>query len=145
MAPQGRACRPTWRREHLLEPKERLLQRFYEDQQPSKQVAPWFIKEVIAPSVVHADGIWLDGIGPDNGAYMCSGVCCGYGAENSPLVQNEIDAHCKAQTEATTQVQKYLIANGGWGAQACFGYKSGSKLPGSKDTPAQARRNCALV
>ena len=100
-------------------------------------LAPWFIKEVIAPSLVHADGIWLDGIGPDNGAYMCSGVCCGYGAENSPLVQSEIDAHCKAQTEATTQVQKYLIANGGWEAQKCFDYKSGSKLPNSKDTPAQ--------
>lgn len=85
--------------------------------------------------MVHADGIWLDGIGPDNGAYMCSGVCCGYGANNSPLVQHEIDAHCKAQTDATTQVQKYLIANGGWEAQKCFDYKSGQSLPNSDDDP----------
>ena len=32
-------------------------------------LASWFIKEVVAPSLVHGDGIWLDGIGPDNGAY----------------------------------------------------------------------------
>ena len=67
---------------------------------------------------------------------MCSGVCCGFGAKNSPLDQAQIDGHCKAQSEATTQVQKYLIKNQGWEAQKCFDYKGGSKLPNSKDSPA---------
>ena len=43
-------------------------------------MSDWFQKEVVAPTLVHADGIWLDGIGPDNGAYMCAGVCCGFDA-----------------------------------------------------------------
>jgi hypothetical protein len=91
----------------------------------------------VAPTLVHGDGIWLDGIGPDNGAYMCSGVCCGYGAQNSPLSQPEIDAHCKAQAEATTAVQKYLIQNQGWEAMKCFDYKSSHDLPPHKDSPVQ--------
>lgn len=102
-------------------------------------LASWYIDDVVAPSLVHGDGIWLDGIGPDNGAYMCSGVCCGYGASNSPLVQAEITDHCVKQAEATTAVQKYLIKNGGWEAMKCFDYKSGSSLPNAGDSPA----NCA--
>ena len=66
----------------------------------------WFIEKVVAPSLKVADGIWLDGIGPDNGAYMCSGVCCGFGSHNSPLVQDEIDSHCEAQAEAKRTVEK---------------------------------------
>lgn len=95
---------------------------------------------MVKPTLVHSDGIWLDGIGPDNGAYMCAGVCCGFGATNSPLNQAQIDAHCKAQSAATTMVQKYLIANGGWEAQKCFTYvKAG--LPTKKDTPAKCVAN----
>ena len=97
----------------------------------------WYLEKVIKPTLVHGDGIWLDGIGPDNGAYMCAGVCCGYGANNSPLVQPEIDAHCAGQYAATTKAQKYLIANGGWEAQKCFDYLSGDKLPTKADSPAQ--------
>eukprot|EP00658_Telonema_sp_P-2_P041866 TRINITY_DN29992_c0_g1_i2.p1 TRINITY_DN29992_c0_g1~~TRINITY_DN29992_c0_g1_i2.p1 ORF type:complete len:438 (-),score=93.92 TRINITY_DN29992_c0_g1_i2:314-1627(-) len=99
-------------------------------------LAKWYIDSVIAPTLVHADGIWLDGIGPDNGAYMCSGVCCGYGASNSPLVQTEIDAHCDAQFEATTAVQKFVISRQGWEAQACFDYLSGTELPNADDDAA---------
>jgi len=102
-------------------------------------LASWFIKDVVAPSLVHADGIWLDGIGPDNGAYMCSGVCCGYGAHNSPLSQSEIDAHCEAQAAATTQAQQHLIQNGGWEAMKCFDYKNGGELPNARDSP----KSCA--
>lgn len=40
-----------------------------------RNITPWYISDVIAPSLEHADGVWLDGIGPDNGAYMCAGVC----------------------------------------------------------------------
>lgn len=99
-------------------------------------LADWFLEDVVKPTLVHADGIWLDGIGPDNGAYMCGGVCCGYGATNSPLDQAEIDSHCKGQTDATTKVQKYLIANGGWEAQKCFDYKGGHELVTQADSPA---------
>lgn len=98
---------------------------------------------------IHGDGIWLDGIGPDNGAYMCSGVCCGYGASNSPVTQPEIDSHCAAQAAATTQLQRWLIANGGWEAQKCFNYNApsghgdesdvtdmgGFSLPSASDSP----------
>eukprot|EP00656_Telonema_subtile_P029299 TRINITY_DN32447_c0_g1_i3.p1 TRINITY_DN32447_c0_g1~~TRINITY_DN32447_c0_g1_i3.p1 ORF type:complete len:341 (+),score=81.41 TRINITY_DN32447_c0_g1_i3:141-1163(+) len=100
-------------------------------------LADWFLKEVVAPAMIHADGIWLDGIGPDNGAYMCSGVCCGYGAHNSPLLQPEIDAHCDAQAAATTQVQQWLIGMGGWEAQKCFDYVEVNKLPTAADSPGQ--------
>ena len=98
----------------------------------------WFIEKVVAPSLKVADGIWLDGIGPDNGAYMCSGVCCGFGSHNSPLVQDEIDSHCEAQAEATTAAQSYLIANGGWEAMKCFDYLAPGThgvLPSAADTP----------
>ena len=80
-------------------------------------VGDWYLEDVVKPTLVHADGIWLDAIGPDHGGYMCAGVCCGYGATNSLLNQGEIDLHCKGQPDATTKVQQYLIANGGWGAQ----------------------------
>ena len=49
---------------------------------------------------------------------MCSGVCCGYGAHNSPLDQAEIDAHCKAQADATAAkrlgvtIEEYLAQQG---------------------------------
>jgi len=105
-------------------------------------LSAWFLKEVIAPAMVHGDGIWLDGIGPDNGAYMCGGVCCGYGAHNSPLDQQEIDAHCKGQSDATTAAQKWLIANGGWEAQKCFNYKTGG-LPTAKDSPSSCASKLA--
>ena len=37
-------------------------------------VQEWFLDAVIKPVLSDGfDGIWLDGNGPDNGAYMCSG------------------------------------------------------------------------
>jgi hypothetical protein len=50
-------------------------------------VGDWYLENVLYPSLVHCDGIWLDGNGYDNGAWMCSGFCCGYGAQNSPQVR----------------------------------------------------------
>ena len=92
---------------------------------------------MVAPALTHADGIWLDGVGPDNGAYMCSGSHPPYGAKNSPLVQSEIDAHRKAQTDTTTELEKYLVQNGGWvgGGGKCFDYKGISDLPTQMDGP----------
>jgi len=97
-------------------------------------LAGWFLEEVVKPAMVHADGIWLDGIGPDNGAYMCSGACCNYGNDNSPLLTAEIDAHCAGQAAATTEVQRWLIANGGWEAMKCFNFLSSKDLPTASDS-----------
>ena len=59
----------------------------------------------------------------------------------SPLLQPEIDAHCDAQASATTAVQRWLIARGGWEAQKCFDYIPGgthaTELPTARDTPTQ--------
>ena len=72
----------------------------------------WYLEEVIKPALNYSDGVWLDGNGPDNGAWMCSGICCGFGAKNSPHNQEEIDAYCAAQHNVTTTAQSWLIANG---------------------------------
>ena len=98
---------------------------------------------------------------------MCAGVCCGFGAQNSPLHQAEIDDHCAAQQAATTKVQRWLLANGGWEAMRCFNYLSkevgpnargasgghvtddeptlldaaGLELPTAKDTPAMCAKH----
>ena len=36
-------------------------------------VREWWLDNVIKPTMVVADGAWIDGDGPDNGAWMCSG------------------------------------------------------------------------
>jgi hypothetical protein len=46
-------------------------------------VGDWYLEHVLYPSLLHCDGIWLDGNGFDNGAWMCSGFCCG--AKNASL------------------------------------------------------------
>lgn len=66
---------------------------------------------------------------------MCSGICCGFGADNSPHNQAEIDAQCAGQVNVTTAVQKYLIANGGWEAMKCFDYLDLRTLPSASDSP----------
>ena len=95
-------------------------------------LADWFLDNVIKTAMVHGDGVWLDGIGPDNGAYLCAGLCCGYDASNSPLLQSEIESHCDGMTAATTQAQKWLIANGGWEAMKCSDFMSVETGPNVK-------------
>ncbi len=34
-------------------------------------VQQWFLENIVKPTLVVGDGVWLDGDGPDNGAYMC--------------------------------------------------------------------------
>eukprot|EP01063_Lacrimia_lanifica_P007479 TRINITY_DN14786_c0_g1_i1.p1 TRINITY_DN14786_c0_g1~~TRINITY_DN14786_c0_g1_i1.p1 ORF type:complete len:431 (+),score=45.98 TRINITY_DN14786_c0_g1_i1:105-1397(+) len=97
----------------------------------------WYLNAVVKPAMVHADGIWLDGIGPDNGAWMCSAAWGPYGPDNSPLNQKEIDAHCAGQTAAATAAQQWLIANGGWEAMQCFDFLGPDVLPTADDDPAQ--------
>lgn len=40
-----------------------------------KLVQDWWNANIIAPAMKLADGVWIDGDGPDNGAYQCSGSC----------------------------------------------------------------------
>ena len=101
----------------------------------NEKVQKWFVDEVIAPALTHADGVWLDGIGPDNGAYMCGGVCCGFGASNSPHNQQEIDAHCDGMRAATTAAQQYLVAHGGHELMKCTTFLGSKQLPTAKDSP----------
>jgi hypothetical protein len=85
-------------------------------------VGDWYLENVLYPSLVHCDGIWLDGNGFDNGAWMCSGFCCGFGAHNSPQNQTMIDGFKTAQLAVTTRGREHIIANGGFDFN-CFQYK----------------------
>jgi len=104
-------------------------------------VGPWFLDAVVKPAIegtgAYADGVWLDGIGPDNGAYMCSGVCCGFGPDNSPHNAAEIAAQCAGMKAASTAVEKYLTEHEAFEVQKCFEYTKGTDLPNAKDSAAQ--------
>jgi hypothetical protein len=104
------------------------------------EVQKWYLENVIIPALDYADGVWLDGIGPDNGAYMCSGECCGYGAHNSPHNQEEIAAQCAGMLNASTAVEEYLVQHEAYEVQKCFQYTSGAKLPNAKDSPSQCAK-----
>ncbi len=78
-------------------------------------VRDWFVKNIIAPTLTVADGAWLDGNGPDNGAYMCAGICCGFNSSNSPhSTQTQVDDFCAGELETAIASHKYLIENGGY-------------------------------
>lgn len=87
------------------------------------------------PALDHADGIWLDGNGYDNGAWMCSGVCCGYGPTNSPHNAHEIEQFCLEQKSVATTVRKELIAHGGFDGLNCMTFRGSVHLPVADDAP----------
>ena len=59
-------------------------------------VRDWYLDNIIKPAMTHADGVWLDGDGPDNGCYQCSGsyswgnLPAPYPAQNA----SEVDWRC---------------------------------------------------
>ena len=85
-------------------------------------VGEWYLEKVLYRTLRHADGMWLDGNGYDNGAWMCSGICCGFGPTNSPHNQSEIDRFCTAQTAIATRGRQHIIRSGGYDFN-CFTYK----------------------
>jgi len=97
-------------------------------------VGDWYINNVLLRSLEHADGIWLDGNGYDNGAWMCSGICCGFGAQNSPLNQMQIDSFCAAEADVATRGRQQLIARGGFDGLNCMTFMVES-LPQARDDP----------
>jgi len=99
-------------------------------------VQEWYVKNIIAPTLKVADGAWLDGNGPGNGAWMCAGSCCGFDATNSPQNQSEIDAWKQGEEAAFTAAQKYLVSNGGFDYN-CFTFiQKASELPVQNDSAA---------
>lgn len=100
-------------------------------------VRDWFLENIVKPVMVHGDGVWLDGDGPDNGAWMCSGS---YDYPNlpapyPPLNETEIDSFCIGENLVQAAAHDWLFANGGMDGQACWTYVN--NFPTSRDTPSQ--------
>jgi hypothetical protein len=90
----------------------------------------------VAESTNVADGVWLDGDGPDNGAYQCSGS---YDWNKLPapypaLNATEVDAFCVGENEVQATAHAWLFANGGMDGQACWVYVNA--FPRLGDPPA---------
>ena len=102
----------------------------YDWSQP--RVREWYLDNIIKPTLAVADGAWIDGDGPDNGAYECSGSYA-WGRLRAPypaLNESEVDAFCEGEAAVVTAAQKYLISNGGFDYN-CFNFIT-SGLPDSK-------------
>lgn len=96
-------------------------------------VRAWFVDNVIAPTLVVADGAWLDGDGPDNGAWMCSGQCCDIPAPYPATNSSEVDGFCEGEALVGQAVREYLIPRGGFDYN-CFTFVSNSaELPNATD------------
>lgn len=102
-------------------------------------VLAWYIPTIIAPTLVHGAGVWLDGSGPDNGAYGCSGQ---WDASSLPtpypaLNPAQVGAYCQAEEAAQAAVQSWILDNGGMDYN-CFAFQSdAANLPVPTDSPAQ--------
>lgn len=100
-------------------------------------VRDWYIENIIKPVMVHGDGVWLDGDGPDNGAYQCSGS---YSWGNLPapypaLNSSEVDAFCAGEVLMWEAAHSFLASVGSFDAQACWSTISGpSKIPARSDS-----------
>ena len=95
----------------------------------------WYIENVILRSLKDADGVWLDGNGYDNGAWMCAGTSGGFNATNSPQSSQEIAAWVAAETAVASSARQQLIANGGFDGLTCMDFRVES-LPQARDDPA---------
>lgn len=99
-------------------------------------VRDWFLEAVIKPVMEDADGVWLDGDGPDNGAYQCSGSY-DWGKLPPPypaLNATEVDPFCVGEHEVQAAAHAWLFANGGMDGQACWVFVN--DFPRAGDSPA---------
>jgi len=93
----------------------------------------WFVDNIIAPSLAKADGVWLDGDGPDNGAWMCSGQCCEVPAPYPATSDAEVAAYCAGEQLLGAEVHAYLAAHGGFDYN-CFTFiQKAADLPNATD------------
>ena len=94
----------------------------YDFSQPLVQT--WWVDNIIKPGMLYADGIWIDGDGPDNGAYECAGnydfnnLKPPYPANN----ESEVDQFCAGEHDAVASAHEWLYANNGIDTQACVNY-----------------------
>lgn len=101
-------------------------------------VRDFFLEKIVKPVMKAGDGVWLDGDGPDNGAYQCSGsydfgkLPAPYPALNEP----EIDAFCVGENLVQESVHNFMFANGGMDGQACWTFVGADELPQAADAPA---------
>lgn len=103
------------------------------------EVQTWWVDNIIKPVMTLADGAWIDGDGPDNGAYQCAG---NYDFQNLPPPYpannaSEVTAFCAGEHDAVEAAHTFLYANGGLDPQACVNYVSEAYIPSRNDTPAQ--------
>ena len=66
-----------------------------------------YLDNIIKPSLTHADGIWLDGNGPDNGAYML--VCGVHETVALALLTTHFFHRDKCYCVNSIQVQRHLL------------------------------------
>ena len=98
----------------------------------------FFLDKVVKPVMKAGDGVWLDGDGPDNGAYQCSGSY-DFGKLPAPypaLDEPEIDAFCVGENLVQEAVHNFMFANGGMDGQACWTFVGVDELPQAADAPA---------
>ena len=94
----------------------------YDFTQP--EVQTWWVDNIIKPTMVYADGSWIDGDGPDNGAYQCAGnydfdkLPPPYPANNA----SEVVEFCAGEHDAVAAAHKWLYENNGFDPQACVHY-----------------------
>ena len=100
-------------------------------------VRDWWLDNIIKPVMVHGDGCWVDGQGPDNGSWMCSGTYqwASLPAPYPPVNETEIDAYCAGEALAVEAAHDWLFANGGMDAQNCWTFVMDFPVP--SDSPAQ--------
>ena len=101
-------------------------------------VRDFFLNQVVKPVMKAGDGVWLDGDGPDNGAYQCSGSY-DFGKLPAPypaLDEPEIDAFCVGENLVQEAAHDFLFANGGMDGQACWTFVGADELPQAADSPA---------
>jgi len=100
-------------------------------------VRAWYVENIIAPVMAHADGVWLDGDGPDNGAWMCSGQCCEVPAPYPATTDAEVAAYCAGEQLVGVAVHEYLQAHGGFDYN-CFTFvHKAADMPNATDGGAQ--------
>ena len=101
----------------------------YDYTQPA--VRTWYLDNIIKPTIQFGDGAWLDGDGPDNGAWMCTAGTHGNLRNNSKngytkisaLNDSEAQAYTTAKLLVTSQAREWLIAQKGF-EYTCFHFVS---------------------
>ena len=104
-------------------------------------VRTWFLDNIIKPVMKHGDGVWLDGDGPDNGAWGCSGSY-DWGKLPAPypaLNESGVAAFCAGENLVQAAAHEWLFANGGMDGQACWSYFNNFPMPGDSAATCAAK------